>query len=261
MANELEKSGPNVFEQYGRAATQQRMLGIMLRFQKGDYLHGKHGEVLSEGTRMAVVMDSLTVGWQKWLDSKPVEARMGLVAEGYIPETRREIGDQDENYWERDDNGNSKDPWQLTNQVVMIDEDAHQLYTFVTSTKGGISAIGQLSKEYGREMRMRPSELPVVELGVDSYVHPNRSLGRIKVPTFYIIGWTARQPLLDIVTLESRGSAASAAIENKAAAAEVIPPAAPAAAQTTGTTSAASGGIPPFLDRRTSAKRKDNLSY
>jgi hypothetical protein len=43
------------------------------------------------------------------------------------------------------------------------------LYTFATSSRGGINAIGMLSKEYGKNMRVDPEALPIVELDSDSW--------------------------------------------------------------------------------------------
>jgi hypothetical protein len=74
----------------------------------------------------------------------------------------------------------------------MIDpEDSEVVYTFTTSSRGGVSAVAKLVGEFGRGVRMHPGQLPIVEIGSGSYQHKDRSLGRIKFPTFKIVGWTA----------------------------------------------------------------------
>jgi hypothetical protein len=196
MTTDLVKPGENPFLDYGNAATQRAIVGKLLKFQKGDYIAGMDSEEVPEGTRLVAVMDSLLVGHQKWQDSKPVEQRMGLVVEGYQPERRVALGDIDQSRWEVDDDDKPKDPWQFTNQLLMIDPELDQIYTFSTSSKGGISAIGELSKAYGKQVRQRPDELPVIALGVGSYLHSDRKLGRIKYPTFEIVSWVDKAPFL-----------------------------------------------------------------
>jgi hypothetical protein len=48
-------------------------------------------------------------------------------------------------------------------------------------------------------MRERPNDYPVIELGVGSYQHRDKSLGRIKFPIFKPVGWTAKAPLLKLL--------------------------------------------------------------
>jgi hypothetical protein len=94
--------------------------------------------------------------------------------------------------WETDNDGNPRDPWQFTNHLVLANPDDGQIYTFVTSSKGGLNALGVLCKQYGQAMRQRPNEWPIVELGMGSYAHRDKSRGRIKHPTFKIVGWAPK---------------------------------------------------------------------
>ena len=92
------------------------------------------------------------------------------------------------------------DPWQRTNYLVFRDigldtHDEDRMYTFTTSSKGGISAIGKLCNQYGKGMRQHPSEYPIVELQVDSYAHPIKEYGRIKVPMLELVGWESKVPV------------------------------------------------------------------
>ena len=184
----VAKSESNAFLAYGNAATTRSIIGTLLKFTKGDYIAGSDAEEIPLGTQFVANMDMLSVGWLKWEGAKPIEPCMGLVAEAFEPPRRRELGDLDESEWETDDNGARKDPWQFTNYLLMFEKASGEIYTFTTSSKGGLSAIGQLSKTYGKEIRQRPDSYPVIELGVSSYLHRDRKLGRIKVPTFKIVG-------------------------------------------------------------------------
>jgi hypothetical protein len=54
---------------------------------------------------------------------------MGPIAEGYVPPRRDTLGDLDEDAWETDDRGQPRDPWQLTNQIGMVDVgDRSEIY-------------------------------------------------------------------------------------------------------------------------------------
>ena len=120
---------------------------------------------------------------------------MGLVAEGYVPPKRSELGDTDESQWETDDRGEPRDPWQLSNYLVLINpDDVKDQYTFTTTSKGGIGAIGELCKVFGRHMREAPDEDPVIALGVGSYQHRDKQYGRIKFPILEVVDWVDKAP-------------------------------------------------------------------
>ena len=80
----------------------------------------------------------------------------------------------------------------VLNYLVLANPDTKDVYTFTTSSRGGLNAIGELSKSYGKEMRQRPNEWPVIALNIDSYNHPNKQFGRIKIPVFEITGWVTK---------------------------------------------------------------------
>lgn len=186
--------GKNFFEQYGeQASSRSSIVGSLLKFSKGDWLLGQDEEEIKVGTRYVVSMDNLLVGWVKWADNKPVEQIMGRVVEGFAPPSRSTLGDNDKEAWEVGTDGKERDPWQFSNQVLMKpvgkQYDTDIAVTFVTSSKGGIGAIGELCKKYGKEMRTREGQNPIVELGVDAYNHPNKEFGRIKTPILALVAW------------------------------------------------------------------------
>jgi hypothetical protein len=83
-------------------------------------------------------------------------------------------------------NGRPIDPWQNTNYVTMLDEGG-QIYTFVTASKGGLSALGELVDQYAKRRRMKPDEIPVIELHARSYQH--KEYGETFAPQLKITGW------------------------------------------------------------------------
>lgn len=201
----LSTGGANAFEAYGNAVSSRTIVGQLLKFSKGEYLLGEKGEEVEEGTRLVANMDELMVGWIRWEDGKPTEHVMGRVAEGYEAPRRNTLGDDDEERWETDDQGRARDPWQFSNYLILKETDGDELFTFTTSSRGGLNAIGALCKAYGKAMRQHPDEYPVIELGVDSYKHSNKSYGKIFVPELKIVGWVSKADFLE--ALAASGSA------------------------------------------------------
>ena len=169
--NELEKkktgglpatNETNPFVEYGRAATARGGIeGTLLKFNKGDFIAGQEAEEVPLGTQLVALVDKLMTGWVYWQDGLPRDKHhMGLVAESYVPPRRSELGDLVKANWECNDRGEAQDPWQLTNYLPLRRIDNGELYTFATNSKGGLTAVGQLCKDYGDEMRLHPYRLP-----------------------------------------------------------------------------------------------------
>ena len=187
-----ETSPSNPFTAYGEAVTHRNIVGELLKFSKGDWLVGQDNEEVKVGTQFVANMHELLVGWIRWQDNKPTDHIMGKVVDSYQPPRRSELGDTDSHEWEVDDRGDPRDPWQLSNYLLMKGMVDGELYTFTTGSKGGRDAIGDLSKDYGKVMAQHGDEFPVVAISVRSYEHPNKSYGRIKTPEFKIVGWVGR---------------------------------------------------------------------
>src|SRR5262249_47444102 len=189
------------FERYGQAASGRRFVGDLLKFGKdGVYVAGRENREIKHGTRMVAYMASLRCGWIRWEDGNCIEGPMGLVVDGFVPPKRDTLADTpDESLWEKDDKGKPVNPWQLANDLVLFDPQAEQFYTFATTAKGGLGAIGELCKEYSQHERQQPGEWPVASLEGSSYQHRIRSRGRIHVPILRRVGWVAAkdQPALD----------------------------------------------------------------
>lgn len=181
----------NTFESYGDTMNQRFIVGKLLKFSKGDWLAGEHSDEIATGTHFIANMDELLIGWTRWEGGRPTEHVMGHVAQGFAPPKRSELGDNDKDEWEVDERNEPRDPWQFTNYLLLQNADG-ELFTFTTSSRGGLNCIGSLCKDYGKAMRQKPDEFPVVEIGTDSYMHPNKALGRIKVPTLKIVAWKAK---------------------------------------------------------------------
>jgi hypothetical protein len=188
----VSTTGSNPWLEYGAAVGASDITGDLLKFSKGDFLAGQDNREIAVGTRLVANMDSLEIGWIKWENSRPADRRMGRCADGHKPAKRPDLGDNDKALWETDDDGSPRDPWQYSNHLILADPEDGQLYTFATSSKGGLTAIGALCSTYGQAMRQHPDQWPIIELGVGSYAHSNKAYGRIKFPTFEVVGWSPK---------------------------------------------------------------------
>ena len=200
MSNEVSQATKNFFEKYGEAATQRNIVGDLLLFTKfGEWVHGRDRALLPKGTVLAAHMQTLTAGWICWQDGQIADQRMGPVRDGFVPPKREELGMLDQQKWDSFDDGKPSDPWRLSNNLVMSDLETEALFTFSTSSKGGLSAIGELCKVYGKRVRSSPNEVPSVEFGMSSYQHPDPKVGEVRIPVLKIVGWIAtdKLPLID----------------------------------------------------------------
>lgn len=185
-------SDRNAFEAYGDQVSSKMLVGTLLKFNKGDWIKGEDEDV-EIGTKFVANMEQLMIGWIKWVDNRPDQQIMGAVVDRFQAPRRDTLGDTDEEKWEVDNEGRPRDPWQFSNYIVFkpVGKKAkeNELLTFATSSKGGIGAIGELCKTYGKEMRTHPNQYPIVEIGVGKYKHSNPEFGWIKYPTLKLVGW------------------------------------------------------------------------
>lgn len=194
----------NFFESYGATAAMKMITGTLIKFSKGDWLMGQEEETVKSDRKFVCVMNDLQIGWTKWVDNKPAAQHMGKLAEGFAPRKREDLGDQDQSFWDVDTGGNPRDPWQFTNTLLLRNpgktgSDEADLFTFSTSSRGGINAVGDLCSTFARMLKEKGPGNPIIELSSSSYKHSNPEYGRIKKPEFKVVGWEpiAAQPALE----------------------------------------------------------------
>jgi hypothetical protein len=182
----------NFFNEYAQVAgTSTTIVGQLLKFSKGDFVAGPDNEPIAIGTKLIANMDALLVGWQRWEDQRPAEQIMGPIAKGFMPPKRDTLSFNDPNEWDVDEGtGKPRDPWVLTHILLLkAPGKKGQLYTFTTNSAGGKKAMAKLCFAYGRDMSEHPDEYPVCKLDSEVYEHTNPAYGRIKNPTFEVVGW------------------------------------------------------------------------
>ena len=211
--------GVDPFLAYADAIAPRSIVGTLLKFSKGDYLAGEEGKVIAPGTRLTANVDELLAGLIKWQDGKPVEQRMIRVADGVPPAKRNDLGDMDKSLWGTDEKGEPKDPWQPTNYLPLMDADGN-LFTFTSSSHGGLRAVGELVRRYAWHRMNNPDVHPIVALGVGSYKHSNKAYGIIKFPELSPAGY------------EQKGKFAAAMVAAGYAVSETVPAAEEAVSET-----------------------------
>ena len=187
------QDGRDPFEAYADAVAPRSIVGKLLRFTKGDYVAGEEGEEIPYGTTFTACVDGLAVGWLHWQDGKPIEQVMDLVGNGQPVARRDTLGDSDREQWPRDDRGEPRDPWQLTNYLPLLSQSDDELYTFTTSSVGGRDEIAALCRAYAKQRRAQPAVHPIIALEGASYQHKIRERGRVKIPILKIVGWEPKQ--------------------------------------------------------------------
>jgi hypothetical protein len=229
MANEIEKPEHDYFALFASTVLANRVIvGDLLTFNKfGEYTAGRDRTPIELGTKLTAHVSQLMTGWVRWEDNRPAEQEMDLVAKGFRPPKRAELGHLDKAAWVTNADGVAQDPWQLTNYLIFSDPGNGQLFTYSTSSRGGINAIGELAKAYSDHCRQLPGEYPVVELGKGSYRHSNKAYGEIRYPVFKVTSWVPRKG--PDALLGDEEDDASTQIEEKPApkASKKAPPAAP----------------------------------
>jgi hypothetical protein len=135
------------------------IVGGMIKFNNDHaYIVDKTQE-LTAGTRLVAL--SVTTAWTHWQEGKPEHH---VTQPGQAHPCREDLPDQDKSLWEDGLDGNPADPWRDSRYLRLIDPRTGKNYTFVTDTKGGRAAIGELKSQITNVRRAHPGAVPVVEL-------------------------------------------------------------------------------------------------
>lgn len=197
----------NPYSAYAAEASNRTIVGTLLKFAKGEWTRGQNDVVVPLLSKFVADLRNVQVGWIRWESKKPAEHMMGRVADGYRAPTRASLGFNDKAEWETDDNGKPNDPWQQTSLLFLMDTEG-EIYTYSPSSAGGRNAVINLCGAYGKLMRQHPGELPVIEIGVDSYRH--ETYGKTFVPVVKIIGWHSEKDFDDAQAEEAAEAKARA---------------------------------------------------
>ena len=113
---------------------------------------------------------------------------MGLLYDGFVMPPRESLGDLDESQWPIGLDNLPADPWQHQLYLVLQRTTTMEMFTFVTSSKTGRRAVGNLLRHYDRVRKAHPDDCPVVRLKVGGFPHDDDRVGWVKVPVFVVVG-------------------------------------------------------------------------
>jgi hypothetical protein len=148
---------------------------ITLKFTKGKWTAGKDA-VSMDGAELVALVHLMMFGWVLWQDKKPVDYRIGFVADRFKPPPRSKLPDPGDGKWEM-------------SFLLPLTDDLDDVHMYTGSSQGAKDALADLQEEYA-DHRAKPDQahkVPRVRLVSSFYPHPK--YGRVDVPVLQIIGW------------------------------------------------------------------------
>jgi hypothetical protein len=167
--------------------------GTYLKFNgnSGEYTYGAEQEELTAGTHLAVDMNSFRRGWICWKDENVVDEQMVRVIDGR-PKDKSELPDHGPYVVTEE----KKEGWAEQAAVNFRDIETGKEYIFKVSSVSALRALGTLLKDYGREYKNHPGELPIVTLNTSSFMPKNKKWGKKYSPKLPIEEWIPEADLL-----------------------------------------------------------------
>jgi hypothetical protein len=71
---------------------------------------------------------------------------------------------------------------------LLQNTETQELFTFVTSSKTGRRAVGNLLRHYDRTRKTDADHYPLVQLKVGGFNHPDQRVGWVATPVFAVVG-------------------------------------------------------------------------
>jgi hypothetical protein len=165
--------------------------GKLLKFSRGQYLLGADGDVIAKNTVVTAGCDLTLVGFVRWEDGQPVEHKLLPVTSGGPFYRRVDLGFHDKEAWEKNSAGEARDPWQEQILLPMMNADG-EINTFVTGSVTGKKSVLRLLREYRNHAKRNPNNYPQIKLGVDHFVHSDKTIGKVFYPSFEVVGHVDR---------------------------------------------------------------------
>jgi hypothetical protein len=157
----------------------------------GEFTFGAEQEELVAGTKLAVDMNSFRRGFICWKDEKVVDEHMVRVIDG-APKDKSELQDHGPYVISED----KKEGWADQAAVNFRDIASGKEYTFKVSSVSAIRALGTLLKDYSKEYKSHPGELPIITLDSSSFMPKNKAWGKKYSPKLAISEWLPEADLM-----------------------------------------------------------------
>jgi hypothetical protein len=170
------------------------IVGRMVKFSKdGRFVFHDDDSDVPEDAEFVACCDQTLIGWIKFnKDGAPPDRHMGLLYANFRMPPRDSLGDTDESQWEPGLSGMPADPWQHQVYLVLQRTGTSEFATFVTSSRTGRRAVGNLLRHYERTTKAHPDELPVVRLRAGGFNHKDERIGWVPTPVFVVVGRAER---------------------------------------------------------------------
>src|SRR5262249_49600333 len=96
------------------------IVGRLIKFTKdGTFITSDDEAEISDTTDFVVLADQTLVGWLKFNDEAPPDRIMGLLYDGFVPPSRKQLGDLDQAKWPIGLSGAPEDPWKHQMYLVL----------------------------------------------------------------------------------------------------------------------------------------------
>ncbi len=166
------------------------IVGRMVKFSKdGQFVTHDDGEPIDDNAEFAALCDETLVGWIKFNGpGEPPDRIMGLLYGGFQMPPTDGLSDRDPSKWPIGLDGKPADPWQHHVYLVLQNVITKEMFTFVTSSKTGRRAVGNLLRHHDRVRRAHPDDCPIVRLKVGGFQHPDDRVGWVKTPSLAVVG-------------------------------------------------------------------------
>ena len=163
-------------------ASDRLIQGQILLFADWRYTAGKERESVALGRRL--IARSTLHYWRRWEGGKIVQHILRQPGKK-LPE-RDALGYDDRNEWDIGLDGEPQDPWQETRSILFEDPSTAELYTFVTTSGGGRSAVVTLGDQISRVRAVHADAVPLVELQA---AEMKTQHGPKSKPVFRVVQW------------------------------------------------------------------------
>lgn len=178
-------------QQYVDEIAPSAIAGRMIRFGKnGDFVITDTEEVVSPDTDFIALCDETLIGWIKFHrdEETPPDRVMGILYDGFVMPSRESLGDSDPAKWPPGLSDRPEDPWQHQICLVLQQSKTHELFTFVTTSRTGRRAVGNLLRHYDRMRKKDDEHYPVIRCKTGGFNHRDERIGWVPTPTFAIVG-------------------------------------------------------------------------
>jgi hypothetical protein len=169
--------------------------GDLLKFngKTGQWSAGSQGLPIEQGRQLVAIIPVMIGGCMLWKDGELADQAWKPILKFKYHELREKLGDQDQDLWPRNEEGEPEDPWKEAVMLPLVDLATREEFTFSSSSVGGVRAAKRLVDTYTKQIMATPETtkgcLQVVALGSSSYKHKDKKRGTLYNPVFEGIEW------------------------------------------------------------------------